>query len=105
MKASEIVYTQTNVKLCAICGKPMAETHHVIYGTSQRRLADEDGLTMPLCRDCHKAIHYNGELGELSKMFGQLMYEYWWMADFGDADTLMKQARGSFVERYGRSYL
>lgn len=105
MKANEIIYTQTDVKLCAICGKPMTETHHLIYGSSQRRLADEDGLTMSLCRECHKNIHYKSKLGQLSKMFGQLMYEYWWLADFGDADTIVKLAKENYIERYGRSYL
>lgn len=105
MKANEIVYTQTDVKLCALCGKPMTETHHLIYGSSQRRLADEDGITIPLCQKCHKAIHYNGAFGQLSKMFGQLMWEYWWLADFGDADTAVMSTKKEFRERYGRSYL
>lgn len=105
MKANEIVYTKTNVRLCAMCGKVATETHHLIYGASQRKLADEDGITMPLCRSCHKDVHYLGKLGNLSKMFGQLMWEYWWLADFGDADSVVACAKKEFRERYGRSYL
>lgn len=105
LKADASTYTQTDARLCAICGKLATETHHLIYGSSQRKLADRDGITMPLCRSCHKDIHYIGKLGALSKMFGQLMWERWFMADFGHADKTLKDTREEFRQRYGQSYL
>lgn len=105
LKADTSTYTQTDTRLCAICGKLATETHHLIYGSSQRKLADRDGITMPLCRSCHKDMHYIGKLGTLSKMFGQLMWERWYMADFGDADKTLKDTREEFRQRYGQSYL
>lgn len=104
-KAEAITYTRADIRLCAICGKLATETHHLIYGSSQRKLADRDGITMPLCRSCHKDIHYIGKLGSLSKMFGQLMWERWFITDFGDADGTLKEAREEFRQRYGQSYL
>lgn len=104
-KADKQTYAQTDVQLCAICGKLATERHHLIYGSSQRRLADIDGITMPLCRACHKDIHYNGKLGTLSKMFGQLMWERWFLTDYGDAREISEDARKEFMDRYGQSYL
>lgn len=80
-------------KICAICGKPDVEIHHLVFGRGLRELADADSLTIPLCRECHKAVHLNGTASTLSKMLGQAWYE----KTVGD--------RESFRKRYGRSYL
>lgn len=29
---------------CLLCGKPKDASHHLIFGTSHRRLADEDAI-------------------------------------------------------------
>lgn len=63
-------------KYCEICGKRQAtECHHLIGGTSERKLSDDYGLTLDVCRDCHKDIHTNNTANKLSKMLGQAMYE------------------------------
>jgi predicted HNH restriction endonuclease len=78
---------------CAICGQAAVNTHHLIYGRGLRQLADEDGLTIPLCFNCHSHIHDDGVLGTMSKMLGQMMYER------------DKGSRADFIKRYGRSWL
>lgn len=92
-------------ELCIICGKPATEVHHLIFGRGLRPLADKDGITAPVCSECHKAIHYNSTASRLSKLLGQLAWEKWWLTDFGDAELPAKQVREDFRERYGRSYL
>lgn len=93
--------------ICVICGKPKQETHHLVFGRGMRELADADGLTIPLCGECHKAIHYNGTAAALSKIVGQLQWEYEAMAEEYPMylDTLRQGKREAFRKRYGRSYL
>lgn len=85
--------------LCALCGKPAEAEHHLIFGTSARSLAEEDGLKIPVCNNCHtmgkltERIHDNVAAERLSKMLGQAIYE----GQIGD--------RESFRKRYGKSYL
>lgn len=63
-------------KYCDICGKNYAsETHHLIGGTSERRLSDKHHLTLDICNECHATIHNNNTANKLSKMLGQAMFE------------------------------
>ena len=42
---------------CYICGRRgKTEVHHMIHG-SRRKIADKYGLTVHLCRSCHRALH------------------------------------------------
>ena len=66
-----------------------------------RKLADDDGLFVPCCRECHNEIHHNGTAGKLSKIIGQLAFELNENAHKGE----IKDAREKFRTRYGRSYL
>ena len=88
-------------ELCVICNAKATEVHHLIFGTANRRLSDQDGLTAPLCRKHHEAIHRNKELQVLSEIIGQLAYEKSKVAE----GMLEAEARVDFTERYGRSYL
>lgn len=81
--------------ICALCGAPKDETHHMIFGRGLRPIADRDELLLPLCRKCHKEIHMNGTAGTLSKMLGQMQWE----------TEHPEQGRKGFMEVYGRSYL
>lgn len=93
---------------CAICGNRYAEAeHHMIFGTSGRKLADEDGLTMKLCNSCHnmaikpsERIHGNIVAEKLSKMLGQAI----WERDYYEKGGI-GIARREFIARYGKSYL
>lgn len=38
---------------CLICGSPNVVMHHLISGTSGRKLADQDKLVVPLCPKHH----------------------------------------------------
>ena len=103
--------TITDVEgFCIMCGKPTRRNvyHHCIFGTSQRRKADEDGIYIPVCDECHNMnprsdsrIHGNPMAEKLSKMMGQLAWEKQAIADGASFD----EARELFRKRYGRSYL
>lgn len=89
---------------CLICGKPATDKHHLIFGTANRKLADQDGLIIPLCVEHHtglRSVHNQTELTVLSQIIGQLAYEKHKCAE-GMAED---DARQSFRIRYGKSYL
>lgn len=90
---------------CAFCGKPCDTEHHLLFGTGYRQLADEDGLKLPTCDDCHvigkNRIHDNPMAEKLSKICGQLAYEKQKCSEGFTPD----EAREMFRKRYGRSFL
>lgn len=94
MKSIVTEYT----KNCIFCGRPTTEQHHLLFGVSSRKLAEEDGLKIPICSNCHtmnripEKIHDNPMAEKLSKMLGQSIYE----AKIG--------SREEFRKRYGVSY-
>lgn len=90
--------------LCQICGKRMAsDTHHLIFGTANRILADRDGITIDICEQCHGAIHGNGTASHLSKMLGQALWELReWQTGGEECGEV---ARDKFRQRYGKNFL
>ena len=95
---------------CIICGRPNVEQHHCLKGHSKRHLADEDGLTLPLCKDHHTGImgvHNHKELNVLCEIIGQLAWERDYLIKKTELpfDDLSEEARDAFRYRYGRSYL
>jgi len=103
---SSIVTSYDSV--CAICGRPKTATHHLIFGSGLRHLADRDGIYIPICDECHTSgrfrIHDNPVAESLSKIAGQLA----WEKDYykiGRSTENLDPAREEFRKRYGRSYL
>lgn len=86
---------------CLICGKPKTDIHHLVFGNAKRRIADTDGLTMPLCREHHEAMHNDKAMQVMSHIVGQLYYERNKCANGLAPD----EAREDFRRRYGVSYL
>ncbi len=91
---------------CAICGAPAA-WHHLLHGASNRKLADEDGLILPLCPAHHQysdvAAHVNQTIDRFCQIIGQLAFERNQLAD-GKAKTI-EEARQQFLDRYGKAYV
>ena len=85
--------------ICFFCGKPAVEEHHLLFGNGTRQLAEEDGIKVPTCKDCHTIgvkmcrVHDNPMAERLSKMLGQAI----WEKEYGTRDQ--------FRARYGKSYL
>ena len=121
MKAS-IVTKYSDI--CAFCGSPTRTKHHLVFGTSERKVADRDGLWIPVCDDCHNMgvlsnhpvrghgtmiIHGNVMAEMMSKMIGQLAWEKEYYRsiciDRGLKEITEDDSRVAFRDRYGRSYL
>lgn len=81
-------------KQCFICGRhgPL-DVHHCISGTANRKMADMYGLTVYLCRDCHRALHDKGLYDKELKQFAQRQ----WEASYG--------SREEFRQLFGKSWL
>ena len=45
-------------RTCLICGSPQTETHHVFFGTSNRKISDRDGFIAFLCCDICVALRF-----------------------------------------------
>lgn len=88
-----------NDEFCFICKKFGQYTrgtdhHHMVYGTANRKLSDEDGLWCWLCHDHHMMLHQHGfykdELIQLA--------EKSWLEYYG-------KTVDDFIKRYGKNYL
>ena len=95
-------------------GAPAECTHHLIGGSGLRKLADEDGLFIPLTHAEHNMspagnlyqIHGNPTAEKLSKMLGQAIWEKEYYRDLcTTAGNARDDARAAFLIRYGISYL
>ena len=89
------------MEYCMICGKPKTDVHHLVYGNAKRRLADEDKLVAPCCREHHEMFHQDKEMQVMSHIVGQLLYE----RDRCAEGKTIDEARSLFRQRYGISYL
>ena len=107
-----------NEELCFCCCKPKEAVHHLIFGSGLRTLADEDGLTVPICNNHHnfavfrpEQIHENSMAEYLSKCVGQTVWEREEIAKelselTGEpVESIKERINLRFMDRYGRSWL
>ena len=88
-----------DTKECFICGdKNNLHFHHIIFGKN-RKLADEDGLTIYLCYDHHEGTRgVHGKLGhKLDIELKQIAEEKWL--------NYYKKTTEEWIKRYGRNWL
>lgn len=73
-----------DMESCYICGLRAEEIHHCMHGPD-KKLSEQYGLMVPLCRRCHEKVHHVG----------------------GDYDRELKQdAQRAFLRKYlGKCYL
>ena len=98
----------TNSKdCCFFSARPADCEHHLIFGTSNRKLSEEDGLKVPISNYCHNMgdikdkIHGNPMAEKLSKMLGQAIWERQKVSE----GYSLEDARNAFRKRYGKSFL
>lgn len=91
---------------CFFCGTPVTNgEHHLLFGRGIKTLAEEDGLKVDICDNCHligkllERIHDNPMAEKLSKMLGQAFFERNECAKGATID----EAREKFRKRYGFS--
>ena len=111
MKSRVTNYTE----ISAFSGQKKECDHHLIFGNGLHKLADDDGLTIPLTNKEHNLsetgtidqIHDNPAAEKLSKMLGQAIWERNYLIDKTELpfDDLATECRDAFMARYGRSFL
>lgn len=76
--------------ICYVCLRQgPTEVHHMMHGTANRRQADKYGLTVNLCRECHRRVHegHDGLDKELMQTAQRTFEKYHahteWMRVFG----------------------
>ncbi len=88
----------SNKKKCYECGScSNLQVHHCWHG-SNRKLADEDGLTVYLCQRCHRRLHNDKNLSR------DLDIKYMTIAEKAYLEFYNKTIE-EFIERYGKNYL
>lgn len=87
-------------KYCFICGSRMnLELHHCIHGSANRKLADEDGLTVWLCPLCHRGTYgVHGREGHGMDEDLKKIAEAKWLRFTG-------KTKADWIARYGKNYL
>ena len=98
-----IIQSEDECFICRLIYKvetPATDTHHVLHGTGLRELADEDGLTVRLCRYHHDRLHRKGEFDKSLQIIGQKKYIEKLMSEGLTED----EARERFRCRYGKFY-
>lgn len=80
-------------KYCYLCGAsgPL-HLHHVLHGP-YRTKADQDGLTVWLCVNCHTNLHQRGWEDRTLKTIAQGI----WCRHYG-------KTKEEWMERYGKNY-
>lgn len=95
----------TEKGVCYLCGRICeTETHHCMGG-SNRRVCDEDGLTVELCHLCHHRCH-NGKNSPYVRYKLHREGQIRWMEVYGP--DLLKDGKdplSEFMKRYGRNYV
>ncbi len=114
-KDKNIVTEYTELSAFSASGKEC--DHHLIFGSGLRKLAEEDGLILPLTNREHNTgpiperIHDNPAAEKLSKMLGQVTWELDYAStllakkDGKTSKDCRSEAREAFRRRYGISYL
>lgn len=78
----------------AVCSNVPTQTHHV-FGGPKRHLADEDGLTIRVCHECHREIHEGRDSKHLQRMLHEV----------GQEAYMQTHSLEDWMKRYGRNYL
>ena len=90
----ESIVTNLEDRRCYICGyQGDLALHHMLHGTNRKK-ADEDGLTCWLCVPCHTRLHDQGYKDRDLQMVAQMC----WQKHYGLGIP-------GFIARYGKSYL
>ncbi len=87
-KRQESIMPGDTAERCYLCSRHgRLEVHHCLHGRN-RRAADEMGLTVYLCGECHRRLHDKGEHDRELEALAQETYEELyghgaWMARVG----------------------
>lgn len=81
---------------CFLCGRMTdLERHHVMSGTANRKLAEQYGLWVWLCHECHTGkdgAQYNRQKADSLKRLAQIAFE-------------ARHSHGEWMEIFRKNYL
>lgn len=99
--------TVTDVEdTCLLCKGLATQEHHLLCGTSKRKMSEQYGLKIPICAACHNFVHQYGPSMKLSKMLGQAIYERNYYRDlYYQMNEGIDEARQEFIADFIDSYL
>ena len=100
--SKSIIQTKDECYICRMVyglESPADDTHHCLHG-SMRQNADEDGLTVRLCRYHHDRLHKKGEFDKALQITAQNAYIKKLISDGMEED----EAKAKFRERYGKFF-
>lgn len=87
---------------CFICGRyGQTEVHHMIHGTAGRKKAEEHGLKVHLCHNCHMRLHDKGEHDRDLQKIAQDTFE----KKFGHKEWMRIFGKNYFLEDEGNDKL
>lgn len=59
---------------CFFCGDIAVDMHHIFHG-ADKKLSEQTGCMVPLCRHCHNRVHHvGGEYDRILKVEAQRAY-------------------------------
>lgn len=59
---------------CYMCGAPAVDYHHIFHA-SNKKISEDTGCMVPLCRKCHERVHHvGGEYDRMLKVEAQRAY-------------------------------
>jgi ferredoxin len=68
----------SNADKCYLCGSRIWIQHHHVYFGSMRKVSENNGFKVPLCRECHvgnNGVHFDIEKDNALKQECQTKYE------------------------------
>lgn len=90
---------------CYLCGRETRTECHHICGGGNRRISDEDGLTVYLCHLCHWRCHNGSESPKYRFKLHQEGQKRWMEVHGAEILREGKDPVQEFMKRYGRNFL
>lgn len=80
---------------CYICGREATDRHHIFNG-AMRNKSEEYGAVVNLCRECHNAVHNDG-----NQTLNRNLKAHWQRQLMIDNDWTVEE----FIQVFKKSYL
>ena len=97
----------TEKGICYICGCNQGrERHHCLHGTANRQKAEEHGLWVWLCHECHRTGKWSvHKCVATDVMLEKDAQSIWEMKYVIKNDSTPEEARMAFMDIFGKSYI
>lgn len=98
---------------CYICGCFLSswnrEEHHIFFGSANRRISEQEGMKVFLCKECHRtsrgSVHKCRAADLDLKKEAQTVWEEKYIEKYPYENHAQEAAREAFRALFGRSYL